>query len=353
MALLVGLVLLVAAACGGGGDDDTADKAGENHNTHSSGSSSGSSSGEAHDDSVSVDAADRCDLGFNTAAFNEDTQQVGHFHEETGTHMGGHHEVTYTIEEWAGVFADERMGFNQQTLTDFINRTPQLKEAVTGGGLTGGSLSPDPWIPMTDASECSAMADQLRATREAIAKYPTVADALAAGYSAGSQAAPGQGAHYTRTDWVGVGDMDPSKPAQLMYDGQEPDSTLLGMAHLVVMPEGVDGPPEGFVGDNDRWHLHENLCTDKTGAAIGGDMTPEQCAAIGGTFLDLIGSGTWMLHTWVVPGCESDWGIFSNANPKFPVRPPFMPFTPGCNTNTPITQPLQLDDPGPGPTIDP
>jgi hypothetical protein len=332
---------LIAAACGGGGDDGNA--AGDEHNGHTDDT--------VHDDTVEVDPADRCDLGFNTAEFNATAKQVGHFHGEDAPHMGGHHEVTYTIEEWAAVFADGTMGFNPETLAKFVHDTPQLKEAVTGGGLTGGTLEPDPWIPMTDPAACTTFAEELRRTRDAIAKYPTVADALAAGFTAGSQAAPGQGAHYTRNDWISMGDFNPDQPAQLMYDGQEPDSTLIGMAHLVLKPEGDDQPPDGFTGDNDRWHLHENLCRDDNDAAIGGDMTEEECAAIGGHFFDMVGGGMWMLHTWVVPGCESDWGMFSNANPKFPVRPPFMPFKSGCNSGTTIDQPLQLDTPGTGPDL--
>ena len=27
------------------------------------------------------------------------------------------------------------------------------------------------------------------------------------------------------------------------------------------------------------------------------------------------GSAGWMSHAWVVPGCESPWGVFSGASP--------------------------------------
>lgn len=338
-AALAGL-LLVAAACGGG--DDDADSAQDGHTV--------GSVGDDHDDTVDVDAADRCDLGFNTAKYNEEAEQVGHFHEHDAPAMGGHHEIDYTIEEWSAVFAGEGFVFTPETLADFVETNPKLKAAVTGGGLTQ-TLSPDPWIPMTDPDECAAFAEQVRRTRDAIARYPTVADALAAGYKAGSQAAPGQGAHYTRTDWVGVGTMNPDQPAQLMFSGQNPDSPLIGMAHLVVMPETDGVAPEGFPGDNDRWHLHQNLCQDDKGAAIGGDMTEAECAAIGGRFVDMVGEGLWMLHTWVVPGCESDWGLFSNANPRYPIIAPNSPFDPGCNSGRAISEPLLMADPGSGPDL--
>jgi hypothetical protein len=56
------------------------------------------------------------------------------------------------------------------------------------------------------------------------------------------------------------------------------------------------------------------LC-NKAGVGVIGDstLTAEQCAAIGGIKSD--GSKGWMSHAWVVPGCESPWGVFSAASP--------------------------------------
>ena len=41
--------------------------------------------------------------------------------------------------------------------------------------------------------------------------------------------------------------------------------------------------------------------------------TDEECAALGGSKGD--GAAGWMSHAWVVPGCESPWGVFSGINP--------------------------------------
>ena len=41
--------------------------------------------------------------------------------------------------------------------------------------------------------------------------------------------------------------------------------------------------------------------------------TAEECAARGGVKAN--GSAGWMSHAWVVPGCESPWGVFSGATP--------------------------------------
>jgi hypothetical protein len=55
-----------------------------------------------------------------------------------------------------------------------------------------------------------------------------------------------------------------------------------------------------------------------------------------------------------VPGCESDWGVFSEANPRLPILPgrvrpdaataPPSPFDVGCNSGTTVTDPLGVDD---------
>jgi hypothetical protein len=55
------------------------------------------------------------------------------------------------------------------------------------------------------------------------------------------------------------------------------------------------------------------LCS-KDGLVIGDSTTTEaECAAIGGK--KNTGNAGWMSHAWVVPGCESPWGVFSGASP--------------------------------------
>ena len=41
--------------------------------------------------------------------------------------------------------------------------------------------------------------------------------------------------------------------------------------------------------------------------------TKEECEAMGGRKAD--GGNGWMNHVWIVPGCESPWGMFSGASP--------------------------------------
>jgi len=78
------------------------------------------------------------------------------------------------------------------------------------------------------------------------------------------------------------------------------------------------------------------------------DVTARQCAIARGAFMAITG---WMVHAWVVPGCESDWGMFSGANPRLPYLPGGATLTSGCNSGRSTTDRLQLDDRGSGPRI--
>jgi hypothetical protein len=118
----------------------------------------------------------------------------------------------------------------------------------------------------------------------------------------------------------------------------------------VVLPSG-DEPPEGFVGGNDHWHRHRNFCLDVDRDAYNfatDILSPDECAALGGTFTP---NRSWMLHTWVVPGCESDWGVFSGANPRLPYLPEGVTFASGCNSGDSFADPLELDGRGDGPDV--
>jgi hypothetical protein len=153
---------------------------------------------------------------------------------------------------------------------------------------------------------------QMDTARQVAKIYPTVKEALAAGYMMSTVYVPCIGAHYTNTSLVVR--FDPLKPSELLYDGSSPDSKIVGLSYLVFHPNGA---PPGFAGDNDHWHQHNangGLCL-KGGVVIGAEkMTREQCASAGGhkTLLTDI----WMVHAWVVPGFECTWGVFSGECPE-------------------------------------
>jgi hypothetical protein len=156
--------------------------------------------------------------------------------------------------------------------------------------------------------------EQQALARSVADKYPTVADAEAAGYIASTTFVPCIGAHYTNVSLVFQ--FDPAAPSELLYDGTRPDSKLVGLSYLVFHPGGA---PDGFAGPNDHWHQHNGnggLCFSNTnGQAIGAEeVTAAECTARGGTKRAL--PDVWMMHDWIVPGWECSWGVFAPECPE-------------------------------------
>jgi hypothetical protein len=162
---------------------------------------------------------------------------------------------------------------------------------------------------------------QLAPTAELMAKYPTLADAEAAGYRRAGRFNPGLGVHYGSFGGGAEGaitgvDGEIMVP-QLIYDGTDPDSPLAGFMYMAEAPEGA--VPEGFVGSNDHWHYHSKLCVKISSEGIKvllpGDenITAAECAAVQGMY---VGQSGYMVHVWTVPGYESPDGVFSGLNRK-------------------------------------
>jgi hypothetical protein len=80
-----------------------------------------------------------------------------------------------------------------------------------------------------------------------------------------------------------------------------------------MIHEGDAEPSQGFTGANDHSHRHIGLCIGAGGVIGDSTTTEEECAAMG-VRKQNSGNG-WMSHAWVVPGCESPWGVFRGASP--------------------------------------
>lgn len=181
----------------------------------------------------------------------------------------------------------------------------------TGGH--GGHVGPQPWKAMTDREQCARLADELATARSVALRYPTVADAEAAGWSKVTSYVPGIAAHYMRFEWVD-GTFVVEEPEMLLYDGTAPTSRIVGLSYY-LLHEGTSEPSQGFTGGNDHFHRHVGLCS-RDGVVVGDSTTTTaECAALGGSKQD--GRNGWMSHAWVIPGCESPWGVFSAASPLF------------------------------------
>jgi hypothetical protein len=178
-----------------------------------------------------------------------------------------------------------------------------------------------------DAATRAVLSRQLLLAREAAMKYPTVADAVAAGYHRAGPFAPGLGAHYLNYSDYGATMMPNGKiddnaalhPAMLIYDGTHPDSRIAGLMYYSMDPR----LPQGFAGPNDVWHYHTDVCIVASGGNIdtpyGADttVTKAMCDAVHGS---LMAKTQWMLHAWVVPGYDSPEGVFSHLNEEITCR---------------------------------
>lgn len=174
-----------------------------------------------------------------------------------------------------------------------------------------GHVEPQPWRAMVDQVACDRLAEELETARQVAETYPTTADATAAGWVRVTPYLPGIAAHYMNFSLVD-GTFELDKPEMLLYDGTEPDSRIVGLSYYIQL-EGDNQPTQGFTGTNDHYHRHIGLCVGAGGVIGDSTTTEEECAERGG--VKASGTDGWMSHAWVVPGCESPWGVFSAVNP--------------------------------------
>jgi len=159
---------------------------------------------------------------------------------------------------------------------------------------------------------------QLDTVRAIIERYPTGADAMAAGYIPATVNLKGIASHYIKSGAIGFTTFDEAfdinEPEALLYDGNEPDSPIVGISYLA---SGVTAP-EGFEGPWDVWHRHDAVCFagGLVVAEVGGhegsliDITAEECAAQNGITYPI--DNLSMIHVWMKPGYPSETGVFAH-----------------------------------------
>lgn len=179
----------------------------------------------------------------------------------------------------------------------------------TGGH--GGHVGPHPWGALTDQGDCEGLSGELAQARDVALQYPTAQDAMDAGWTKVTPYLPGIAAHYMNFRYVD-GRFAIGEPEMILYDGEGPDANVVGLSYYIML-DGEAEPTQGFTGTGDHYHRHIGLCV--AGSLVVGDSTTTdaECAALAGVKQG--GSAGWMNHVWVVPGCESPWGVFSGANP--------------------------------------
>src|SRR6266508_917225 len=205
--VVVGVLAVALAACGGATEDSA-----HHHHHHDPVIDDPGSRIDEH--KLGAGWEDRCDLGFNTANFNETTHLVqsgeqAHVHGDVGR-------ATFSLDMWADIFVDESLGMTIPQVIADLRSKDIYRRHVLGGVLTH-TLDPDPWTPMTDPVQCAALAGELAEARAAAARYPTVADALAAGFVQGDTYYAGLGVHYQ--NWNFADPFSAAHPDQLLYAG--------------------------------------------------------------------------------------------------------------------------------------
>ena len=174
------------------------------------------------------------------------------------------------------------------------------------------------WVPLNPHDQ-AILSNQLSTALQAAERYPTVAAAKAAGLILAGGMAPGVGAHYqliSADTFKGInpdGSVDPAYPASWIYASTADNAPVVGVMYISMAAKA----PSGFIGPNDHWHQHSNVCVQyahgKIGVPFAADqsVTPQECADVNGVFMK---KTVWMVHAWVVPGWESPQGVFSHDN---------------------------------------
>jgi hypothetical protein len=189
-----------------------------------------------------------------------------------------------------------------------------FQQILAGNASERAELKPT--VPLNPADQ-AVLTQQLTQAYQAAEQFPTVATAKAAGMILAGGMAPGVGAHY---QVVGASDLtslngtfDPSKPASWIYASTADNAPVVGVMYESLTAQ----PPSGFIGPNDVWHRHANVCIQFSAGKIAvpfaadQDVSPQECADVHGQFLP---KTVWMVHAWVVPGWGSPQGVFSHDN---------------------------------------
>jgi hypothetical protein len=170
-------------------------------------------------------------------------------------------------------------------------------------------------------ADLETTAAQLETARRATEKYRNVREAEADGYYAIGPDVPGMGIHYVR---VGPGHGSTGEPRVSGFDVQHPDIllyekdaavpggyALVGVSYLFNAEPDLDGQPKNppFPKSLASWHRHSDLCV-LPDRSVQGQLTAEQCQALGGRFTELT---QWMVHAWIWK--DSPAGVFSATNP--------------------------------------
>ena len=156
-------------------------------------------------------------------------------------------------------------------------------------------------FPDLDNAACRQVSAQFDVARGAAYRYPSAADAKAAGATAHAYAA-GIGARFVLSAPRAFKLNDPDT---LLYTGTADSSQLAGIEWNVPSSTA----PEGFAGDHDTW-------TESS-------------------------EGVWTLRVWIIRPFERQDDVFASSHPCLPANGPVFGFRTACYTAT-HPEPLRI-----------
>jgi len=159
--------------------------------------------------------------------------------------------------------------------------------------------APPPPPSATDPATLQLLNQQLAAARQVAQRYPTLAKAMADGFTQAAPYAAGIGSHYMKYART-YQPFDVSAPSMLLFNGDDPTSKIVGLAYYLYHDHGP--PTDTFASPYAQWHQHQKVCVGPTGAHFDGDTL--ECLHRG--------LNAWMLHVWVLPSYQTPQAIFSS-----------------------------------------
>lgn len=181
-------------------------------------------------------------------------------------------------------------------------------------------------------ADCKKMSLQFDVAKAYVEHWPTEGVAEADGWRMATSYVPGMGTHHIRggitpailasptfnrlnpnLDSAGLDNvLDFAKPEVLQFDGEQPDSKLVGFDYYVRTNTGR--PPAGFPGNNDWWHIHPWICFRKADAAMISFNTSDAiCATQQGVNVNM--ANYYMLHVWVLDDMKFEPDVFAGMMP--------------------------------------
>ena len=171
-------------------------------------------------------------------------------------------------------------------------------------------------MSMMTVDERVQFGQQLDIAREAALKFPTLADARAAGWIMVGGYVTGAGQMLMDPNGNSRDQLfDPAVPQGLLYASSIDTAPIVGLQYNAWTSDG--STPVGFIGQDMLWHMHTGTCEITESFAIPYDesVTGKACSNVNGTLTNTV---SWMLRAWVVPGWENPQGTLTHDNSLLP-----------------------------------